>query len=321
MGKKNVMAFLLSICLMIGMTGCTSEKGVNTSVTQSGEVSSDHKETASEENASQISEGQGLPVGLNSPNMDEWSNIVGDNEYYVTQDQRIAQRKTDGYGETVISELYHSASVWAMPEGLLYTTSTDQFCFSNLDGSQVKVLDEDVSNGYTSVMIDDNYIYYYQHGDTGLQKILDRKTLEPFEIPESMVNDYDFILMIDDQKFYYFRSSDSALCCCDLNGENEVELMTLSGNLIFNNDNKVVIINGDTYLKDSFSDCLYKFPAGISEATEDMKLDPPEGKGISGYKIRNGVIYCSEKSGDSFFKMDLDGNYLGDCTREEWRGE
>lgn len=107
----------------------------------------------------------------------------------------------------------------------------------------------------------------------------------------------------------------------DLDGTDEIKLMSLPDNFAYNfGVANVTIVNGDFFLNDTFRDILYKFPTGTSEATEDMKLTVPEGRKISFCKIRDEVMYCSELDGykASRFKLDLDVNYLGDCTEEEY---
>lgn len=174
--------------------------------------------------------------------------------------------------------------MYAMPEGILYPTSKDDLCMSALDGSNIVKLDEGVTNGYTNIMIDDNYIYYYLVGDS--QRIIDRATMEQVEIPENLVNDFAIIRTIHDGRFYYFRSDD-VFCSCDMDGEDEKELiMTYPDSLIADNIQKLVIPNGDIYVND-VTDTLYKFPAGTTQATDDMKIADPEGKDPQGFKIKN----------------------------------
>lgn len=308
-----------------GSLSSESSSGIADTSAENGSSATDSEETVTESSSSTSSDSQdssssesGVPATLNSPNMDEWSNVVDGKEYYLTEDGSIAKRNADGSGDTVVID-GHSQTMYAMPEGILYTTDIDELYFSALDGSNVVKLDEDVTNGYTNIQIDDNYIYYYLVGDTSRQRIIDRATMEQVEIPENLVNDFAVVRVISDGRFYYFRSDD-VFCSCNMNGEDEKELMTYPDSLFSDNIQKLVILNGDMYVND-VADTLYKFPAGTTEATEDMKISTPEGKDPQGFKLRNGEIYCSYRSGSyemSFYKMDLDGNYIGDATQEEW---
>lgn len=263
---------------------------------------------------------EGLPATLNSPNMDEWSNVVNGVEYYLTEEGNIAKRNTDGSGDAVVIE-EHSQTMYAMPEGILYTTSTDDLYFSALDGSNAVKLDEDVSNGYTNIMIDNNYIYYYLVGDETRQRIIDRATMKQVEIPEYLVNDFAIVRTISNGRFYYFRSDDT-FCSCDMDGENEQEIMAYPEDLFADNIAKLVIVDGNMYVHGDFDESLYKFTAGTTQATSDMKFAAPEGKSkLRSFKIRGNEIICSYESGpyeNSYYKMDLDGNYIGDASKEEW---
>ena len=288
----------------------------DSSESASGTSSAESSESASDESGL-----LGLPENLNSPNMDEWSNVVDGSEYYLTEEGNIAKRNADGSGGDAVIIDGHSQTMLAMPEGILYTTDTDELCFSALDGSNTVKLDEDVSNGYTNIMIDDDYIYYYLVGDAARQRIIDRASMEQVEIPEYLVNDFAIVRTISGRRFYYFRSDD-VFCSCDMNGGDEQEIMTYPEDLIADNIEKLVIVDGSMYVNDVM-DALYKFPAGTTQATSDMKLPTPDGKDPQGFKLRGGEILCSCISGSydmSYYKLDLDGNYIGDITKEEWDG-
>lgn len=320
---KKLIVFMLAGLLLTGCSGQQKKTEENLASDDSISQKETTEQGKSETTVKELEKLSGLPSDLNSMDTKKWSNVVGDSEYYVNENQQIVRRKTDGSGESVVYEDCDGKKVWALPEGLLFIDG-ESLWMTELDGSDPHILDEEISSG---LQINDEYIAYCKPDtDRSLEGFLKRGTMEKIEVPESLA--FEHIELIDGDRFYYLKEETEEegeegdwFCSCNLDGTDEIKLMSLPDTFAYNfGVADVTIVNGDFFLNDSFSDVLYKFPAGTSEATEDMKFTVSEGREISGCKIRNEVMYCSEWEGyeASYFKLDLDGNYLGDCTEEEF---
>lgn len=318
--------FLIVLCSFLFVTGCSS--GSENTNEETASTNSDTSDSQPESEDSSDTEFPGLTKDVNSPNMAEWSNVVDGYEYYVNDDNDIARRKADGSEDEVIIDGYTCYRVWAIPEGLFFTDRVDLYR-SNLDGSDLQVFDDDRDQDpYSSMVIDDTYISYMK-GYPSKRVWIDRSTMEQVEIPETLENCN--ILMITDGKFYYFPqkdyskiyssddiSEDQILCSCNLDGSDERELMIMP--FAYEDELHITIVDGDTFVGDTFKRVLYKFPAGTGEATEDMQIIPPDSKNIVGYNIRDGVIYCTDDTQgyqQTYYKLDMDGNYLGEWIKED----
>lgn len=266
----------------------------------------------------------GLPEGINSPSLNDTGNIINGYEYYINDDRFIARKKTDGSEDTVIYKEAPCSGVWAMEEGVIFT-SLQALYFCDPDGKNVQIIDEELPQDYDDsgrgYVIEDGYIRGYDlYGEDVVW--YDRDTLEKVEIADFLK--IAEVLLIADDKVYYYgvggNDQEDIVNCCNLDGSDNIPLMILPDNFGYNfSANQTTVVDGDLFMGFSDDRKLYKFPAGTSVASEEMYINDSESGEIFGYHIRDNVIYCTDGWGkDVFFKIDLDGNDLGSCSEEEW---
>lgn len=271
-----------------------------------------------------VDELPGLPKGINTPNLNNTFNTINDYEYYITDEKYIARKKTDGSEDIVIYQETPCEKIWAMEEGVLFL-SCNTLGLCDHDGGNVRIIDEEIPDDYCDqsgygFVIENDYIRSYAPYSEDIV-YYSRDTLEKVEIADFLPDAE--ILLIDDKVYYYGEdreNEEEIVYCCNLDGSENTPLMLLPYQIGANvKEFSATVVDGDLYITGYCDKKLYKIPAGTSVATEEMYINDSESTEITGYRVRDNVIYCTDgSSSGNYFKTDMDGNYLGSCSKEEW---
>ena len=250
------------------------------------------------------------------------SNVVDDYEYYFAEEDvsQVLRRRIDGSGEEVVYDQSGNIyGLFVLPECLLIDTGSTLITIDH-DGSNKQVIDENVD--VDRIAICEDYILCDNFSTP--EKLFRRTTFEEVDIPDNVLAS-SLILMVEDDQYYYFTdgmNEPERFCRCDMSGENEEILMSFEDGFrpASGGSQQIAIVDGDMYFCNNMSRTLYKFPAGTTVASRDMELKPPEPRRILQIEIEGDTIYCTDDTElpNTYFMMDTDGNFLGDCSEDDF---